>query len=130
MHLAVLVSLLRAGASLNALPCLLQEFERARSVYERALDVDYKHIPTWQRYATMEMRNKFVNRARNVWDRAITLLPRVDQMWCVCRVGVGCRLLVGRCLFAHCVCGAVQAQVHLHGRACARPRVPQRPGCV
>ena len=27
------------------------------------------------------MRNKFVNHARNVWDRAVTLLPRVDQLW-------------------------------------------------
>ena len=29
----------------------------------------------------MEMRNKFINRARNVWDRAVVLLPRVDQLW-------------------------------------------------
>lgn len=29
----------------------------------------------------MEMKNKFVNHARNVWDRAVTLLPRVDQLW-------------------------------------------------
>ena len=24
---------------------------------------------------------RFVNHARNVWDRAVTLLPRVDQLW-------------------------------------------------
>ena len=29
----------------------------------------------------MEMRNKFINRARNVWDRAVKLLPRIDQFW-------------------------------------------------
>lgn len=29
----------------------------------------------------MEMRHKFVNHARNIWDRAIQLLPRVDQLW-------------------------------------------------
>ncbi len=29
----------------------------------------------------MEMRNRFINHARNVWDRAVTLLPRVDQLW-------------------------------------------------
>lgn len=29
----------------------------------------------------MEMKHKFVNHARNVWDRAITLLPRVTQFW-------------------------------------------------
>ncbi|KAH7515804.1 hypothetical protein FEM48_Zijuj10G0065200 [Ziziphus jujuba var. spinosa] len=27
------------------------------------------------------MRNKCINHARNVWDRAVTLLPRVDQLW-------------------------------------------------
>ena len=29
----------------------------------------------------MEMRHKFINRARNVWDRAVKLLPRIDQFW-------------------------------------------------
>eukprot|EP00494_Astrolonche_serrata_P030615 UN30883 len=29
----------------------------------------------------MEMINGFVNRARNVWNRAVQLLPRVDQLW-------------------------------------------------
>jgi crooked neck len=28
-----------------------KEWERARSVYERCIDVDYKHHPTWLRYA-------------------------------------------------------------------------------
>lgn len=32
-------------------------------------------------YAEMEMRHRFVNHARNVWDRAVSLLPRVDQLW-------------------------------------------------
>lgn len=27
------------------------------------------------------MRCKFPNHARNVWDRAVALLPRVDQFW-------------------------------------------------
>ncbi|GJU78442.1 crooked neck-like protein 1 [Tanacetum coccineum] len=27
------------------------------------------------------MKNKFLNHARNVWDRAITLLPMVHQLW-------------------------------------------------
>ncbi len=27
------------------------------------------------------MKSKFVNRARNVWDRAVSLLPRVDTFW-------------------------------------------------
>jgi crooked neck len=29
----------------------------------------------------MEMRNRFLNHARNVWDRAVNLLPRVNQLW-------------------------------------------------
>lgn len=27
------------------------------------------------------MKSKFPNHARNVWDRAVALLPRVDQFW-------------------------------------------------
>ena len=58
-----------------------KEFERARSVFERALDVDYRNQTLWLKYADMEMKNKFVNHARNVWDRAVTLHPRVDSFW-------------------------------------------------
>jgi len=29
----------------------------------------------------MEMKNKQVNHARNLWDRAVTLLPRANQFW-------------------------------------------------
>jgi hypothetical protein len=36
---------------------------------------------TWLKYADMEMKHKFINHARNVWDRAVTLHPRVDQLW-------------------------------------------------
>lgn len=32
-------------------------------------------------YIQMEMRNKFINHARNVLDRVVTILPRVDQFW-------------------------------------------------
>ncbi|XP_069876598.1 crooked neck-like protein 1 [Dipodomys merriami] len=59
----------------------LQEIQRARSIYERALDVDYRNITLWLKYAEMEMRNRQANHARNVWDRAITTLPRVSQFW-------------------------------------------------
>lgn len=54
---------------------------RARSIYERALDVDYRNITLWLKYAEMEMKNRQVNHARNIWDRAITTLPRVNQFW-------------------------------------------------
>jgi len=43
--------------------------------------MDYKNHSLWLQFAEMEMRNKFVNHARNVWDRAVQLLPRIDQFW-------------------------------------------------
>jgi len=58
-----------------------KEIDRARSVYERALDIDHRNIPLWLKYAEMEMRNKQVNHARNLWDRAVTVLPRANQLW-------------------------------------------------
>ncbi|KAB1199460.1 Crooked neck-like protein 1 [Morella rubra] len=58
-----------------------KDFNRARSVWERALEVDYRNHTLWLKYAEVEMKNKFINHARNVWDRAVALLPRVDQLW-------------------------------------------------
>ena len=59
----------------------IAEFDRARSVFERTVDVDFEHITLWLKYAEMEMKNKFINHARNVWERACKHLPRVDQFW-------------------------------------------------
>jgi crooked neck len=59
----------------------LKEYERARSVFERALDVDYRNPMIWLKYAEMEMKAKFVNHARNIWDRVVALLPRMDVFW-------------------------------------------------
>ncbi|KAG5879664.1 hypothetical protein JTB14_021467 [Gonioctena quinquepunctata] len=58
-----------------------KEIQRARSVWERALDVDHRNITVWLKYTEMEMRNRQVNHARNLWDRAVTILPRVNQFW-------------------------------------------------
>ncbi|KAK8950929.1 hypothetical protein KSP39_PZI003225 [Platanthera zijinensis] len=58
-----------------------KDFARARSIWERALEVDYRERTLWLKYAEFEMKNRFVNHARNVWDRAVSLLPRVDQLW-------------------------------------------------
>ena len=33
------------------------------------------------KYTELEMRNKQVNHARNLWDRAVTILPRANQFW-------------------------------------------------
>ena len=43
--------------------------------------MDYKNVALWLKYAEMEMKLKFVNHARNVWERACSLMPRVDQFW-------------------------------------------------
>ena len=59
----------------------LEEWPRARSIYERALDVEPRNQVLWLKYAEMEMRLKNVNLARNIWNRAVTILPRVDQFW-------------------------------------------------
>ncbi len=57
------------------------ELERARSIFERALEVDTRSGELWLRYAEMEMRNECINHARNILDRAVQLLPRVDFLW-------------------------------------------------
>lgn len=58
-----------------------KDFRRARSVWERGIDVNYRNITFWLKYAEMEMRHRFINHARNIWDRAVSLLPRIDQLW-------------------------------------------------
>ncbi|CAI9717781.1 neck 1 [Octopus vulgaris] len=58
-----------------------KEIQRARSVWERALDVNHRNITVWLKYAEMEMKNRQINHARNIWDRAITILPRANQFW-------------------------------------------------
>ncbi|CAH9122332.1 unnamed protein product [Cuscuta epithymum] len=58
-----------------------KDFNRARSVWERALEIFYREPTMWLNYAEVEMKNKFINHARNVWDRAVSLLPRIDQLW-------------------------------------------------
>ncbi|KAK0179410.1 hypothetical protein PV327_005166 [Microctonus hyperodae] len=58
-----------------------KQIPRARSIYERALDVDHRNITLWLKYVEMEMRNRQVNHARNLWDRAVTILPRANQFW-------------------------------------------------
>ncbi|XP_043258426.1 protein crooked neck [Colletes gigas] len=58
-----------------------KQIQRARSIYERALDVDHRNITLWLKYTEMEMRNRQVNHARNLWDRAVTILPRANQFW-------------------------------------------------
>ncbi|KAM0451393.1 hypothetical protein ACHAO4_006068 [Trichoderma viride] len=58
-----------------------KEFARARSVFERCLDVHPNDIQVWMRYIEAEMKSRNINHARNLLDRAVTRLPRVDKIW-------------------------------------------------
>ncbi|KAF2279460.1 TPR-like protein [Westerdykella ornata] len=58
-----------------------KEFRRARSIFERALDVDSTSVVLWIRYIESEMKHRNINHARNLLDRAVTILPRVDKLW-------------------------------------------------
>ncbi|KZZ94791.1 cell cycle control protein (Cwf4) [Moelleriella libera RCEF 2490] len=58
-----------------------KEFARARSVFERALDVLPHNVVLWMRYIEAEMKSRNINHARNLLDRAVTVLPRVDKLW-------------------------------------------------
>lgn len=58
------------------------EIERARSIFERALDTTgSRTITIWLRYIEMEMKNRQVKHARTLFDRATYILPRVNQFW-------------------------------------------------
>lgn len=58
-----------------------KEYRRARSVFERALDVDSTNVVLWVRYIEAEMKTRNINHARNLLDRAVTILPRIDKLW-------------------------------------------------
>lgn len=58
-----------------------KEFGRARSIFERALEVDIKSVVLWLRYIEAEMKARNINHARNLLDRAVSILPRVDKLW-------------------------------------------------
>ncbi|OBA19863.1 hypothetical protein METBIDRAFT_32908 [Metschnikowia bicuspidata var. bicuspidata NRRL YB-4993] len=57
------------------------DLKRARSIMERALEVNVQHVPFWVRYIELELLHKNVNHARNLLDRAVTILPRTDKFW-------------------------------------------------
>ncbi|KAL2019235.1 hypothetical protein VTK56DRAFT_9962 [Thermocarpiscus australiensis] len=58
-----------------------KDFARARSVFERALDVHPNNTQLWIRYIEAEIKNRNINHARNLLDRAVTRLPRVSKLW-------------------------------------------------
>ena len=58
-----------------------KEFARARSIFERTLDVHPNNVQVWIRYIESEIKSRNINHARNLLDRAVTRLPRVDKLW-------------------------------------------------
>ncbi|KAF5186099.1 Pre-mrna-splicing factor clf1 [Thalictrum thalictroides] len=62
----------------------LKQVARARSICERALEevVGYRNPSLWCVYAEIELENNYMDPAcRKVLDRAVTLHPRVPQLW-------------------------------------------------
>ena len=43
--------------------------------------MDATSVPLWIRYIEAEMKTRNINHARNLLDRAVTILPRVDKIW-------------------------------------------------
>jgi len=56
----------------------LKEFRRGRSVFERALDMAPYNISLYIRYAQCEIKHKNINYARNIFERAIRVFPKVE----------------------------------------------------
>lgn len=57
------------------------DFARARSIFERALEVDVEHIPFWTHYVQFELTHRNINHARNLLDRGVTVLPMRSKLW-------------------------------------------------
>lgn len=54
---------------------------RARSIFERGLNEDSQAITLWLAYIDAELKFRNIMHARNLLDRAISILPRVDKFW-------------------------------------------------
>ncbi|RNF11424.1 crooked neck [Trypanosoma conorhini] len=58
-----------------------KDFERMRSVLERAVKFHGTSPVLWRDYAELEEEHGFVNHARAVWDRGVTALPASTDLW-------------------------------------------------
>merc|ERR1711971_982315 len=54
---------------------------RKRKEHEDALRKNRTNMTTWMKYAKWEENQDQVNHARNLWDRAVTIQPRANQLW-------------------------------------------------
>ena len=44
------------------------------------MDIEPRNVDLWIKYTDMELKARNINHARNLFDRGVTLLPRVDQV--------------------------------------------------
>ncbi|GAW79216.1 splicing factor [Plasmodium gonderi] len=58
-----------------------KDIKRARSIFERALNIEYTNINLWLKYIDVELMNKNINSARNLFERAVLLLPMENIFW-------------------------------------------------
>jgi len=54
---------------------------RARSVFERGLNEDPQSVSLWLAYIDAEIKHRNINFARNLLNRAVSTMPRVDKFW-------------------------------------------------
>ncbi|KAH8739256.1 hypothetical protein FG386_000013 [Cryptosporidium ryanae] len=60
---------------------LQNNLNNSRSIFERALNINYEHNRIWREYINMEIINGNINNARNLYERVTKLLPMVDEFW-------------------------------------------------
>ncbi|KNG78683.1 RNA processing protein [Plasmodium falciparum IGH-CR14] len=58
-----------------------KDIERCRSIFERALNIDYTNKNLWLKYIEVELINKNINSARNLLERVVLLLPLENIFW-------------------------------------------------
>ncbi|CRG98108.1 CGI-201 protein, short form, putative [Plasmodium gallinaceum] len=58
-----------------------KDIRRGRSIFERALNIDYTNKNLWLKYIEVELTNKNINSARNLLERVVLLLPLENIFW-------------------------------------------------
>ncbi|RHW69820.1 hypothetical protein DPX39_100103700 [Trypanosoma brucei equiperdum] len=58
-----------------------KDYERMRSILERAVKYHGANPVLWRDYAELEEEGGFINHARAVWERGVTALPSATDLW-------------------------------------------------
>ncbi|KAJ7204866.1 hypothetical protein C8J57DRAFT_1259178 [Mycena rebaudengoi] len=70
-----------SGSQEKRMAAIRKSVGQPKRVRPRALDIDPRSIQLWLSYSDMELKSHNVQHARNLFDGAVTLLLRVDQLW-------------------------------------------------